>query len=561
MANSVGTAYLTLVPKIGTSAFSKAKRDFEKHGREAGEQGGRAAGEGFMSKMNAAINIAAIAAIGKQVADALLQPLNAYADYEQLVGGIESMFAGDEAAIARVADTAAGAYQTLTMSANEYYSSFMGAYPLIAGSLQAGEDGIGITNDLLTLESDLANTFGYDISQAATAINWALKGTYSYLDNLNIGIVGTAEGFLEAANASGILGREISSLDELTASEKIAVIQYYADQYGVLGKTAEEALSTIQGSLKATQSAWQNLLIGMADDNADIDQLFNNLVDSAGALIGNVAPRIGQIFTSIGELMWQNFPVILDQIGRFIPQVAGFIYADLPLILNKAMEFLPQVAGFMGKVINTIVLSLPNIITQFSTWIQENIPTIINLAIDLFSQIAAGIPDAVVALAIALPQIIESIVTTLVAPENIQKMWDVAKNLIQGFIDGVNNMIGSIVDAAKGIFDSFVGSVREFLGIHSPSRVFRELGGYTMQGFAMGIEDNTGLAVDAVESAMRGVEGASIGNLAATVHATTQLEAAQQKPMNVYLDTGALVGGISRQMDARLGRMTLQAVR
>ena len=100
----------------------------------------------------------------------------------------------------------------------------------------------------MTLESDLANTFGYSVEEASTAINWALKGSFNYIDNLNLGIKGTQEGFLEAAHNAGY---RVDDVKELTSSDILDILEKTADQYGVLGKTAEEAMKTIQGSTKS----------------------------------------------------------------------------------------------------------------------------------------------------------------------------------------------------------------------------------------------------------------------------------------------------------------------
>ena len=129
--------------------------------------------------------------------------VSTYSDYEQLYGGTKSIFHDQEEYISQVSELAQNAWEDLTVSQNDYYKAFNSTYPLIKNDIEDVNEAIKYTNKLMTLESDLANTFGYDMEYAATAINWALKGTYSYLDNLNIGIKGTKEGFLEAALACG----------------------------------------------------------------------------------------------------------------------------------------------------------------------------------------------------------------------------------------------------------------------------------------------------------------------------------------------------------------------
>ena len=215
---------------------------------------------------------ASITAIGTGLSVLVKNSVDNYAEYEQLTGGVESIFGGIEKGaeqIKKVTDTANEAWKNLTMSQNDYYKNFTSTYPLMKNDIEDQNEAIEQTNRLMTLESDLANTFGYSVEQASTAINWALKGSFNYIDNLNLGIKGTQEGFLEAAHNVGYM---VDDVKELTSSDILDILEKTAEQYGVLGKTAEEAMKTIQGSTKATKAAWTNLVTGIADDNADFDK-------------------------------------------------------------------------------------------------------------------------------------------------------------------------------------------------------------------------------------------------------------------------------------------------
>ncbi len=272
--------------------------------------------------------------IGKVVKDSVSE----YAEYEQLVGGVQAAFADNQSAIDNIITAGSNAWQTLQMSSNDYFQSFMSAYPLVKSGMEDQNEAIATTNRLLQLEADLANTFGYDASEAATAVNWALKGSYAYLDNLNIGIKGTKEGFLEAANASGVLGREIEDVSELTTDEIVSVLESYAAQYGVLNRTQQEGAATIQGSLKSTKAAWENLIVEMAKADGDVGGAFNILEQNVGAVAENMLPKVEQTLDGVGMLIEAAAPDISRSITKLIPKLT-------PTLIRSA----GSIAGAVGQ--------------------------------------------------------------------------------------------------------------------------------------------------------------------------------------------------------------------
>ena len=172
---------------------------------------------------------ASITAIGTGLSVLVKKAVDNYAEYEQLVGGVESIFGGIEKGaeqIKKVTDTANEAWKNLTMSQNDYYKNFTSTYPLMKNDIEDQNEAIEQTNRLMTLESDLANTFGYSVEQASTAINWALKGSFNYIDNLNLGIKGTQEGFLEAAHNAGYM---VDDVKELTSSDILYILVILVD--------------------------------------------------------------------------------------------------------------------------------------------------------------------------------------------------------------------------------------------------------------------------------------------------------------------------------------------
>lgn len=461
--------------------------------------------KGFQSGLNKIGGIAkgvavgvgtSITAIGTGLSVLVKNAVDNYAEYEQLAGGVESIFGGIEKGaeqIKKVTDTANEAWKNLTMSQNDYYKNFTSTYPLMKNDIEDQNEAIEQTNRLMTLESDLANTFGYSVEQASTAINWALKGSFNYIDNLNLGIKGTQEGFLEAAHNAGYM---VDDVKELTSSDILDILEKTADQYGVLGKTAEEAMKTIQGSTKAAKSAWTNLVTGIADDNADFDKLVSNFVDSIGAMFDNLLPRIITSLEGVGELI----PKLFEILNEHLPELMEGLQNILNSLMTSIVELLPQIAPFITQIILTIVQlitsNLPSIlqagITILTTLIQgitqslpdliptmvqvimdmvnillDNINEIIECGVQLLVSLTEGIMNALPELISRLPEIIIKIVSKLIelSPQLLNAALKIILTLAEGLIKFIPQLISKIPQIIKSMVNALKNGVKDFANI------------------------------------------------------------------------------------------------
>lgn len=439
---------------------------------------------------------ASITAIGTGLSVLVKNAVDNYAEYEQLVGGVESIFGGIEKGaeqIKKVTDTANEAWKNLTMSQNDYYRNFTSTYPLMKNDIEDQNEAIEQTNRLMTLESDLANTFGYSVEQASNAINWALKGSFNYIDNLNLGIKGTQEGFLEAAHNAGYM---VDDVKELTSSDILDILEKTADQYGVLGKTAEEAMKTIQGSTKATKSAWTNLVTGIADDNADFDKLVSDFVDSVGAMFDNLLPRIITSLEGVGELI----PKLIRILNEHLPELIEGLQNILNSLMTSIIEILPEMAPFITQMILTIIQlltdNLPSIlqagITILTTLIQgiiqalpdliptmvqvimdmvnillDNIDLIIECGIQLLVALTEGIMNALPELISRLPEIIIKIVSKLIelTPQLLSASLRIILTLAEGLIKFIPQLISKIPQIIKSMISAFGKGIKDFANI------------------------------------------------------------------------------------------------
>lgn len=450
--------------------------------------------KGFAGGMSIAFGLAtsAVASATAAVAGLVRQSVEAYATFEQLEGGLISLFGEGSAEMNKIMQDSENAWQNLTMSQNDYLTSFQSAYPLVNSGLKENADGIEYTNKMLQLSSDLFNTYGGSIDYYQNAINWALKGSFVYLDNLNLGIKGTQEGFIEAANNAGILGRTINDVSELTTDEIIDVIQHYAEAYGVWGKTAQEAGTTILGSLNMVKATWQNFISGLSKSDADINKLIDNLVNAVITFAGNIVPVIIRAIEGIANAL----PKVVESLAEMIPDLIGSLLpsiidaalklvqsvsANLPQILEiltqgllqaieGALTLLPDIIDALLKgvvaIVNAIAKELPTlmpilvdaIVDSISAFF-ENMPLILEAAIQLMMGIIKAIPVIIKELVKKLPDLIKTIINTMV--EYYPALIEGAIDLFMALIDAIPDIVVALVEALPQIIEAIVSGLIE----------------------------------------------------------------------------------------------------
>jgi phage-related protein len=526
--------------KKGLDDAKKETKSFADNLQDAGKTGAKALGKTLVAGA-----VSASVAIVKLTKDAI----GSYAEYEQLSGGIEAMFGGVENGyeqIAKVNELASNAWKDLTMSQNEYFTSFSSAYPLMKADIEDQNKAIEQTNKLLSLESDLSNTFGYSIEQASTAINWALKGSFNYIDNLNLGIKGTQEGFLEASRSVGYM---VDDVKDLTSEQILDILTKYAEKFGVVGRTGQEALGTIQGSMKMFKASWSNLMTGVVDDGADFNKLMDSFVVSAGALGKNLLPRIKTAISGVVQI-----------VGTLAPEIIG----ALPDIIE---ELLPAIIEGARVLILAIVENLPDLLRIFI----DNIDVIVQGIVDIIFALIPRLPEILILLVEAVVKAIISIISSL--GDNIGKAFvGIFENGIKPFFEGVFSFFGDFADGALRAFDDFgkgIGQGLEnigqwfkdvFQGIWDfVTGVFRNIGNF-FGGIWDGIKNVfTQVAVnigDAVSGAFKSIVNTVLGFVEGIVNGVVNV-------INVFADginwiLGAVSGGnasIGRLSQVHFGRL------
>lgn len=383
---------------------------------------------------------AATVAVGGLVKASIEQ----YSQYEQLTGGVETLFKNSSDTVVKYADEA---YKTAGMSANEYMSTITGfSASLLQGlggdTAKAAEIGNRAVIDM----SDNANKMGTAIENIQNAYQGFAKQNYTMLDNLKLGYGGTKTEMerllVDAEKVSGIK-YNISNFSDVI--EAIHVIQ---TQMGITGTTAKEASSTIEGSLNMTKSAWTNLLTGMADDNANFDTLINNLVDSAGAFGNNILPRIEIAINGVAKLIEKLLPPIMDKIPQIILNI-------LPGLVTAGMQIIQNLITGIQTNLPTITTTIISVITTLLTGFMQMLPQLLTIGIQLIAQLTLGIAQALPTLIPSAVSCVTNLVNTIVTnlPLIINAGIQLVSSLVQGIVQALPTLIEQLPIIVTNIVD------------------------------------------------------------------------------------------------------------
>ena len=419
---------------------SKYEQQLEDAGAKTGTFGEKLkSGLATAAKIGGAALAAASAAIFKLGKDSVV----GYAEYEQLVGGVETLFKASSDAVMKYADAA---YQTAGLSANQYMETVTSFSASLLQSLGGDtEEAARIADQAIIDMSDNANKMGTSMESIQNAYQGFAKQNYTMLDNLKLGYGGTKEEMQrllsDAEKISGIK-YDISSFADI--ANAIHVVQ---EEMGIAGTTALEASTTIQGSLSSMKSAWSNLVTGMANENADLGKLIDNFAASVEAVASNIVPRI----VTLAPRLVQGITGVIKAVT---PQIPPLISTLLPALVNGATSLIVGIVDVLPDLIAMIAEQLPTMIGTIVEAIPALLPALISGVVALVVGIANALPTIIVAIVDALPMIIQSICTALI--ENIPILIQGAMQLVIGLVQALPEIITALIDALPSIITMVV---------------------------------------------------------------------------------------------------------
>lgn len=385
--------------------------------------------------------VAALGTLGTKV-------VSAYADYEQLVGGVETLFKDSQD---QVMDYANNAYKTAGLSANEYMETVTSFSASLLQSLDGDTSAAADKANLaITDMSDNANKMDTDMTSIQNAYQGFAKSNYTMLDNLKLGYGGTQaemERLLSDAEKISGIKYDISSYADIV--DAIHVVQ---TEMGITGTTAEEAASTIQGSFGMMKSAWQNLVTGMADPGQDLGVLVGNFTESVVTFGNNVIPRIQELLPRIVE-------ATTSLIGTVSEQLPAILQTILPSLVEGATSLVTGLMNALPAVLTVIADVAPTVINTLVPALIELLPQITQTGIDVIVSLAQGIADALPQLIPAATDAIIEIVEVLTSPENLGNLIDAALAIILALVDGLVDATPKLIAAVPDVITNLVTAI------------------------------------------------------------------------------------------------------
>lgn len=474
-------------------------------GEEAGKMGESALGKIGSAAGKAAleigkISLAAVGAASAAVGAVSKAAIDSYANYEQLVGGVETLF-GDSADV--VKGYAEEAFSTVGTSCNDYMETVTGFAASLVSSLdddtaKAAEKANTAVSDM----ADNANKMGTDLQSIQNAYQGFAKQNYTMLDNLKLGYGGTKEemerlleeaekiqktkfgidvdydvsSFSDIVDAIHVVQTEmgISGLTAKQAAEAVASGAMTEEEaFDAMGTTAKKASTTIQGSISTMQGAWQNLMTGIADPAQDFDKLLGDVIDSVVTVSNNLMPRImavlPQMATGITELTENLLPLIPDTLEQMLPSViegANSLIAALldtlssiadtaiPIVTENADEIIDTLLSGLISAIPSLASSAADLCTALITAILDNADIITQGAVDIVLALAQGLTDNLDSLVPAVVNAALTITETLL--DNADKLIDAGVQLIGAIAEGLAASIPQLLQQAPVIIEKLV---------------------------------------------------------------------------------------------------------
>ena len=389
---------------------------------------------------------AALGAAATGVAALTKASVDQYAEYEQLVGGVDTLF---KEASNTIQQYASNAYKTAGVSANTYMeqaTAFSASLiQSLGGDTQAAAE---YANQAIMDMSDNANKMGTDIESIQQTYQSLMRGNYAMLDNLKLGYGGTkAELERLVADAEELSGQ---ALDPAKFSDVITAIHAVQDNLGITGTTAKEAATTIEGSIGMMKAAWDNLLVGIANENGDLGSLIYEFAHTVETAASNILPRVEIILGGISQLIADMGPIIAQALPDMISAV-------LPSLVSAGSQLLVGLVTGLVSAVPQLVAAVPGIVNSLVSTISANFPALSAAGSDLLTMFSNGIVSGIPAMLVMLPDVITAIYTFLKdnLPKWIESGVELLENIAFGILEAIPDMVAKLPEVISAIAEYF----------------------------------------------------------------------------------------------------------
>lgn len=513
--------------------------------------------------------------LGKAFFDIGQQAVQGYGEYEQQVGGVMKIFdqEGESAKNAMEAsveamkrakneynefeetitkktgaemmiENAQNAFKTVGLSATEYMQTVTSFSASLLQGLQGDTATASEFADMAMRDmADNMNAFGTSMESIQSAYAGFAKDNYTMLDNLKLGYGGNATEMARLINDSKVLGENVEvtakTVKDVPFDKIIEAIHKTQERVGILGTTSLEASNTIQGSTKAMKASWANLLVGMADDNADFTQLVNNFLSTlddgnGGGVLNQILPRVTTaingiskalqtlvptLVASVAPMITENLPIIIQAvqdmltailnllptimptIQALIPEIVSNLVESLPLILDTGIQIILALINGIVEALPQLIEEIPRIVEELAKVIGDNAPLIFKAGITLLVELGKGLLKAIPNLIQMVGNVNDSLTEGL---RNIlHSIPDIGWNIVKGLWEGISSSLTWLKNKIRGWIGDVTSFIKRLFGINSPSKLFKEQIGENLalgigEGFSDEMDDVSKMMADSI---------------------------------------------------------------
>ena len=439
----------------------------------------------------------ALAAVTTAVAAFTKKAVEGYAEFEQLEGGIKKLYGNmglsleDYAkSIGKTAEQAQGqwekleraqtlalsnaqqAYKTTGMSANEYMQNITGFSAALITSLKGNTEQAASVADMAMRDiADNANTFGkYSAQELAQVYQALAKGTYTTLDNLNLGYGGSKEGMqalIKKANELGKAQGKNAKLSINNYADIVEAIHRVQEAMNITGTTEREAATTIQGSIGMARAAWDNLVAGFSNPDADIGRLISNMVKTGSIALKNIVPAVETVLSNIVEALGQISPILTQVInyavtdllpklvqagGQVLGAIVQGIIENVPQIMQAAIDIVMYLGKYLADNSKNLAPTIVDLVLTIVNMFLDNIDQIVDVGIDILMGLIDGIVATIPVLVEKIPEIIARIVEAIIV--NLPKIIDAGYKMVVALGNGIIQNAGKLKESATKMIDT-----------------------------------------------------------------------------------------------------------
>lgn len=437
--------------------------------------------------MSSRVGAVAVTAVATGVGAITTQAVNAYANFEQLSGGIETLY-GD--ASDQMMQYASEAAQATGQDMNSYMESAIATSAAMISAVEGDQQRAAeLTNQAMVDIADNANKLGTNMESIQDAYRGFSRGNFTMLDNLALGYSGTAAGMEQLlADAQAISGIEY---DISSYSDIVQAIHVVQDEMGIAGTTATEASQTVTGSLMALGASWENLLINVANPDADLSAMIDTLIANVEVAAGNLIPVISNALMGISQVIVQLAPVISAELP-------GLVQNIVPPLLSAAGSILESLAQGLLLALPTLAPIAAELILRFVDFAVSNLGLVVESAIQIILAVVNGLTAALPELIPAAVDAVIEICMALTNPDTLILLVDAALQLMLalagGLIAAIPDLLAAVPEIGANLIEALVGLTVGFLDVAS------DWGADIIEGLVNGILGGISYVEDAVSS-------------------------------------------------------------